>query len=142
MYDLDPNMHRVCNEILPKFVKNDIYSGAQKIFEIFLGFYLIYMSYEISQYLKLLQKCCQNEKIKIFEILAVFWGIFQKFQFLENFELWYESILLNETFSKDLSSILKNNQHVLDEHGNHFMRNVPIFQNIFFSKMFPKSRES
>ena len=83
----------------------------------------------------------KNEKITIFKILGIFWGIFQKFWFLENFELWYGSIFLNETFSIDLSLILKNNQPELDGHGHDFMPNMPIFQKIFFSKMSPKSRE-
>ena len=33
--------------------------------------------------------------------MGIFWGSFQKFWFLENFELWYGSIFLNETFSID-----------------------------------------
>ena len=83
----------------------------------------------------------KNEKITIFLILGIFLGIIQKFWFLENFELWYGSIFLNETFSIDLSLILKNNQPELDGHGHDFMPNMPIFQKIFFSKMSPKSRE-
>ena len=72
------------------------------------------------------------KKNTIFEILHVFRGIFQKFQFLENFELWYGSIFLNETFSIDLALILKNNQHELDGHEHHFMPDMPIFQKMFF----------
>ena len=82
-----------------------------------------------------------KEKIAIFETLHVFKGIFQKFEFLENFELWYGSIFLNETFSIDLALILKNNQHELDGHEHHFMPDMPIFQKMFFSKKFLKSRE-
>ena len=51
----------------------------------------------------------KREKITIVEISHVVSGIFQKFQFLENFELWYGSIFSNETFSIDLALILKNN---------------------------------
>ena len=71
-----------------------------------------------------------------------FWnfrGIFHKFQFLENFELSYGSIFLNETFSIDLALILKNNQHELDGNEHHFMPDMPIFQKMFFfSKKNPK----
>ena len=81
------------------------------------------------------------KKIAIFEILHVVRGIFQKFQFLENFELWHGSIFLNGTFSIDLSLFLKNNQPELDEHGHDFMPNMPIFQKKNFSKMSPKFRE-
>ena len=73
--------------------------------------------------------------------MGIFGGIFQKFWFLENFELWYGSIFLNETFSIDLSLILKNNQPELDGNGHDFMPNMPIFQKIFFSKMVQKPRE-
>ena len=66
--------------------------------------------------------------------MGIFGGIFQKFWFLENFELWYGSIFLNETFSIDLSLILKNNQPELDGHGHDFMPNMPIFQKKIFQK--------
>ena len=85
----------------------------KKYFEFFFVFYLNYKGYELSQYSKLLQKCIWKWK---------------KLQCLENFELWYGSIFLNETFSIDLSLILKNNQPELDGHGHHFMHNMPIFQ--------------
>ena len=73
-------------------------------------------------------------------ILKIFTSVLTHFVWGKNIEFQIFNFL-NETFSIDLSLILKNNQPELDEHGHDFMPNMPIFQKKIFSKMSPKYRK-